>query len=76
MKAKTCRVVARYQREDILPFSLTMEFVDLSWICFPDCSLTVLSRTGLPITHNMEASKLTCLVSQSRKFQARFALSG
>jgi hypothetical protein len=52
-----------------------MEFIDLSWVCFPDCSLVAVSQTGLPVTDDMEASKLTCLVSQSRRFQACFTLS-
>jgi hypothetical protein len=74
MKAKTRRVWPGTKGRN-LSFSLTMELVDLSWVCFPDCSLVVLSWTRLPTTHNMEASKLTCLVSQSRKFQVCFTLS-
>ena len=76
MKAKTRRVWPGTEGGFPPPFSPTMELVDLSWVCFPDCSLVVLSQTGHPpITNNIEASKMTCLVSQSRKFQVRFALS-
>jgi hypothetical protein len=66
--------VARYTGEDP-PFSPTMELVDLSWVASQVAASRCFHGLDLPISHNMEASKLTCLVSQSRKFQARFALS-
>jgi hypothetical protein len=76
MKAKTLRAWPGTEGGFSPPLSPTMELVDLSWVCFPDCSLVVLSQTERPpITYNIEASKMTCLVSQSRKFQDRFTLS-
>ena len=77
MEAKPCRVWPGTEGGVVNnpPFSPAMEFVDLSWVCFPDCGLAERSQTGLPITNDMEASKLTCLVSQSRRFQACFTLS-
>jgi hypothetical protein len=66
--------VARYQGED-LPSSPTMELVDLSWVASQIAASRCFHGLDLPISRNMEASKLTCLVSQSRKFQACFALS-
>ena len=55
------------------PFSLTKEFIDQSWV-FPVRNIVKLSQTERLFTHDVDVSDPTCLVSQSRKFQARFAL--
>jgi hypothetical protein len=59
--------------EPNLPLFLTKEFIDQS-LGFPVHSIVKLSLTEPSVTHNMNASEPTCLVSQSRKFKARFTL--